>query len=236
MEDRDFYEVLQVQPSAEPEVITGAYNKLARKYHPDVNKSPDATRRMQLINAAYEVLGDAAKRAEYDRQRASRFTRTAPSSSTQSDAAETEEAITTIIQAVADVLKVAAPAFISWMQQRRQKAEQVASSPMPSIVYPNPSVTYMFWTSTRVEGTIHHAYTNGVAYIDYGYSTAYEFNNGPHILADNKTSYTLKVTLNDLWFNTTYHWRLRYVTEDGQTYIGDDQVFTTDKIPSWDTS
>lgn len=236
MEDIDFYEILQVQPTAEQEVINGAYKKLATKYHPDVNKSPEAIRRMQLINAAYEILGDATKRAEYDRLRVYRSRQTAPGRSGQSDATETEEAIATIIRAIADVLKVAAPAFVSWMQNRSLKAEQVASPPLPSIVYPNPSVTDMFMRGVRVEGTIHHAHTNGIAYIDYGDSTAYGFNNGPHILADNKASYRLNVTLIDLLFNTTYHWRLRYVTEDDQNYFGDDQVFTTDKITSWDTS
>lgn len=66
----DYYEILQVSPKAEPEVIEGAYKQLARKYHPDVNKSPDALTHMKEINAAYQVLSDATKRAQYDRQRA----------------------------------------------------------------------------------------------------------------------------------------------------------------------
>lgn len=65
----DFYKTLQVDPAAEPEVIKAAYRRLADKYHPDKNKSPDALDRMQRINEAYSVLGDNAKRAQYDSER-----------------------------------------------------------------------------------------------------------------------------------------------------------------------
>ena len=61
----DFYKVLQVDPEAEPDVIEAAYKRLARKYHPDLNKSPDANQRMKDINIAYEVLGDQERRLEY---------------------------------------------------------------------------------------------------------------------------------------------------------------------------
>ena len=63
----NFYKVLQVDPSAEPEVITAAYHRLARKYHPDTNTSPDAKLKMQAINESYETLSNPAKRSEYDR-------------------------------------------------------------------------------------------------------------------------------------------------------------------------
>jgi hypothetical protein len=62
----DLYEVLQVSPTAEPEVIEAAYRRLARKYHPDVSKQTGSSERMQRIVAAYEVLGDATRRAAYD--------------------------------------------------------------------------------------------------------------------------------------------------------------------------
>lgn len=61
----DYYEILQVSPSAEPEVIEAAYKKLAQKYHPDVNKSPTAAGKMKKINIAHDVLGDPVKRKEY---------------------------------------------------------------------------------------------------------------------------------------------------------------------------
>jgi len=61
----DYYRILQVDPEADPDVVEAAYKRLARKYHPDLNPDPDANRRMQEINLAYEVLGDPQKRAEY---------------------------------------------------------------------------------------------------------------------------------------------------------------------------
>ena len=68
----DWYQVLQVHPSAEPEVIAAAYKRLARKYHPDLNASSDATEMMQRLNDAYSVLRDPHKRATYDRVRRQR--------------------------------------------------------------------------------------------------------------------------------------------------------------------
>ena len=56
--------------------MTAAYRRLAAKYHPDVNKASDAEERMCDLNAAYAVLGDPAKRTEYDRHRAARLSRT----------------------------------------------------------------------------------------------------------------------------------------------------------------
>lgn len=64
------YKVLQVDSEADPEVIDAAYRRLASKYHPDKDPSPAATERMKQINAAYEVLKDAERRAEHDEERA----------------------------------------------------------------------------------------------------------------------------------------------------------------------
>ena len=66
----DYYEVLQVHPAAEPEVIQAAYRRLSQKYHPDVYHGADAQQRMTQLNGAYAVLGDHTKRAAYDAQRA----------------------------------------------------------------------------------------------------------------------------------------------------------------------
>jgi len=63
---KDYYEVLGVQRSASAEEIRKAYRKLARKYHPDVNKNRDAEERFKEIAEAYDVVGDAAKRKRYD--------------------------------------------------------------------------------------------------------------------------------------------------------------------------
>jgi len=62
----DHYRILQVDPSAEQEVIEAAYRRLARKYHPDVYKGNDATERMKRLNMAFAVLGNANSRREFD--------------------------------------------------------------------------------------------------------------------------------------------------------------------------
>ncbi len=61
----DYYHVLQVHPDAEWEVVQSAYKRLSRKYHPDVNASPEAREKMIRLNAAYDVLRDAARRRAY---------------------------------------------------------------------------------------------------------------------------------------------------------------------------
>lgn len=66
MANKNYYRVLQIDPSADPEVISAAYKRLSLKYHPDTNRSVDANQRMQEINEAYRVLSDPAKRAHYD--------------------------------------------------------------------------------------------------------------------------------------------------------------------------
>lgn len=64
---RDYYEILGVSRSADKSEIKSAFRRLAREYHPDVSKHPDATERFKEINEAYEVLSDDDKRARYDR-------------------------------------------------------------------------------------------------------------------------------------------------------------------------
>lgn len=69
--ETDLYAILQVAPHAEPEVIEAVWRRLSKKYHPDVNRSPDADERMKAINHAYDVLRDPTERARYDRTRES---------------------------------------------------------------------------------------------------------------------------------------------------------------------
>jgi molecular chaperone DnaJ len=64
---KDYYEILGVPRNATQEEIKAAFRRLARQYHPDVNKSPDAEEKFKEINEAYAVLSDAEKRARYDR-------------------------------------------------------------------------------------------------------------------------------------------------------------------------
>ncbi|MQF67631.1 J domain-containing protein [SAR202 cluster bacterium AD-802-F09_MRT_200m] len=68
MREETYYELLQVSPSADLEIITGAYRALIRRHHPDRNPSPSAEATTKRLNEAWEVLSDPAKRAEYDRQ------------------------------------------------------------------------------------------------------------------------------------------------------------------------
>ncbi|HEX6817799.1 MAG TPA: molecular chaperone DnaJ [Ktedonobacterales bacterium] len=64
---RDYYEILGLSRSASEEEIKKAFRRLARQYHPDVNKEKGAEARFKEINEAYEVLGDPQKRRAYDR-------------------------------------------------------------------------------------------------------------------------------------------------------------------------
>jgi len=65
---RDPYDVLGVQRTADAAAIKSAFRKLAKKHHPDANKSdPKSAQRFAEVNAAYEILGDQAKRKAFDR-------------------------------------------------------------------------------------------------------------------------------------------------------------------------
>lgn len=66
MKYKDYYETLGIKREATEAEIKSAYRKLARKYHPDVNKTKEAEEKFKEINEAYEVLGDKEKRQRYD--------------------------------------------------------------------------------------------------------------------------------------------------------------------------
>jgi curved DNA-binding protein len=66
MEFKDYYATMGVPRDATPAQIKQAYRKLARRYHPDVSKEPDAEARFKEVGEAYEVLRDPDKRAAYD--------------------------------------------------------------------------------------------------------------------------------------------------------------------------
>lgn len=67
MTKRDYYEILNIGRDAGQEDIRRAYRRLARQYHPDVSKDPDAEERFKELTEAYEVLSDSERRAAYDR-------------------------------------------------------------------------------------------------------------------------------------------------------------------------
>ncbi len=81
----DYYQILQVHQDAEQDVIEAAYKKLCKKYHPDLCRLPEAEARMKEINIAYEVLGDAHKRALYtpEWRRHKTFRQTPPAGSSR---------------------------------------------------------------------------------------------------------------------------------------------------------
>ena len=62
----DFYQILGVSRDADADTLKKAYRKLARQYHPDVNKEPGAEDKFKEIGKAYEALADPETRARYD--------------------------------------------------------------------------------------------------------------------------------------------------------------------------
>ena len=66
MQYKDYYKILGVSRDAKADEIKKAYRKLAKQYHPDINKEPGAEEKYKEINEAYEVLKDPDKRSKYD--------------------------------------------------------------------------------------------------------------------------------------------------------------------------
>lgn len=63
---KNYYEILGLTPDSDSQDVKSAYRKLARKYHPDVNKTPDSEKKFKDVLEAYEVLSDEKKRKQYD--------------------------------------------------------------------------------------------------------------------------------------------------------------------------
>ena len=65
---RDCYDILGIRRNASDQEILGAFRRMSKAYHPDLNKNPDAVERMREINEAYQTLSDPEKRAAHDRE------------------------------------------------------------------------------------------------------------------------------------------------------------------------
>ena len=72
MAQADHYKTLGVAPDVEQDAIKKRYRELARKFHPDMNPSPEAAAKFKQVSEAYQVVGDADRRAVYDAERALR--------------------------------------------------------------------------------------------------------------------------------------------------------------------
>jgi curved DNA-binding protein len=64
--NKDYYKIMGVTPNASEQEIKTAYRRLARKYHPDISKEPEAEMRFKEMGEAYETLKDSTKRTQYD--------------------------------------------------------------------------------------------------------------------------------------------------------------------------
>jgi len=123
----NYYRLLQVDPTADPEAIEAAYRRLALKYDPETNEAASAAERMNKINIAYETLRDPLKRAEYDQLRAAATRTPAPEPKTFKPAAEGSEVKpssrrNTAIVAAAAVL-IVVTALIAVLSRQKQSPE-----------------------------------------------------------------------------------------------------------------
>ena len=68
MQRPNYYDILEISPSASAEVIRAAYRSLSRKHHPDANPDSDETKHFKRVQEAWEVLSDPENRRQYDEQ------------------------------------------------------------------------------------------------------------------------------------------------------------------------
>jgi len=94
MSNKLYYQILQVDIQASSEVIEAAYRRLARLYHPDLNKNMNAVTKMQELNEAYNVLRDPVQRRRYDEKlRLATSQQDEPTSSTQTSSTSADETV-----------------------------------------------------------------------------------------------------------------------------------------------
>jgi hypothetical protein len=97
----------------------------------------------------------------------------------------------------------------------------------PSVSYPNPSATNVTDTTARTTGYVYNHFNSGNAYFDLGTSTAYGVTAGPAAIPNTGDAFSAFADWSNLSAGTTYHWRMRFVTSTGQTFVGPDQTFKT---------
>ncbi len=131
-----------------------------------------------------------------------------------------------IQQLVAQFTDVTAEGF---EPSNAQVAVGVVAVP-PAIRYPSPSASNITATSARLHAFVDNHYTAGHVYFDLGTSTSYGMSTQPYPISAESDWYELFTDEHDfppLMSGTTYHWRLRFVAANGQTYAGPDQTFMT---------
>lgn len=106
----------------------------------------------------------------------------------------------------------------------------VGAAAASGVTYPSPAYQSLTSTSVRLLADITNGTTSGTAYFDWGPTTAYG-NTDATSITTTYAAWSVWDDLDSLAPSTTYHWRVRYVTSTGTSYIGADQTFTTLAAP-----
>lgn len=134
MAKKTFYDVLQVSPNADPEIIKAAYRSLCQRHHPDKNPgNPDADKLIKIINRAYEVLSDPVKRAGYDAALADR------------DEEQPEKSGDTTFTQDAAARKDSSGGANGGSRNAASEDSQSSSAPRPWIRYWARTIDYVVW-------------------------------------------------------------------------------------------
>lgn len=126
MAAKDYYQVLGISRSASAEDIKLAYRRLARKYHPDVSRIPDAEEHFKAVNEAYETLSDSSKRRKYEQQQSAKPTQTETTVKETTQARKVDVAFFEEIskQAIPDTNRGSAIFNSLFGKKRREKTER----------------------------------------------------------------------------------------------------------------
>ncbi len=136
----NYYEILNINSNASKNEIKSAFKKEALKWHPDRNKSPDATTRMQLINEAYLILKDDDARARYDKeyQRYYNFLKQNKNDNKEKYSDTREEKYIFEDQLLKD-----------WIKRAKEQAISLAKQSVDDLVGMSKAATRAAWKATR---------------------------------------------------------------------------------------